>query len=398
MANLKIFAKTIEEEAIEQVNTLVAQTAFKDCKVRIMPDCHAGAGCVIGFTADLGDKVIPNIVGVDIGCGMYCCEINTHDIDFEKLDKIIRAYIPSGMTVRESVLVPFPELKDMFCYNNLKSVDRFDKSIGTLGGGNHFIEVNISSDSSKTYLVIHTGSRNVGKQVADYYQSIAIEKMCGKIKLDETISAKISELKSIGKSGKIQAEVAKIKSQFHSIVPEIPKELSYLTGEDRENYLHDMKICQRFAVKNRETIANIICEKMDWNILNKFHTIHNYIEEETNVVRKGAISAKLGEELIIPINMRDGSIIGVGLGNEDWNFSAPHGAGRLMGRMNAKRTLSLDEYKNQMSGVYTTSVSFETLDEAPLAYKPMEEILETIKPTVKVLDIIKPIYNFKASE
>jgi tRNA-splicing ligase RtcB (3'-phosphate/5'-hydroxy nucleic acid ligase) len=302
------------------------------------------------------------------------------------------------MTVREMVLAPFPELKDMFCYDCLKNVDRFDKSVGTLGGGNHFIEVNVSSDGSKKYLVIHTGSRNVGKQVADYYQNIAIEKMCGKVKLDEVISAKISELKSAGKSSEIQSEVAKIKSQFYSIVPEIPKELSYLTGEDREKYLHDMKICQRFAVKNRETIACVICEKMGWNILNKFHTIHNYIEEETNMVRKGAISAKLGEKLIIPINMRDGSILGEGLGNEDWNYSAPHGAGRLMGRMNAKRTLSLDEYRNQMSDVYTTSVSFDTLDEAPLAYKSMDEILEGIKPTVKVLDIIKPVYNFKASE
>lgn len=398
MSNLKIFAKTIEEEAVAQVNTLVAQTAFKDCKVRIMPDCHAGAGCVIGFTADLGDKVIPNIVGVDIGCGMYCCEIDSTSIDFEKLDKIIRTYVPSGMTVRDMVLVPFPEIKDMFCYNNLKNVDRFDKSVGTLGGGNHFIEVNVSSDGRKTYLVIHTGSRNVGKQVADYYQNIAIEKMCGKAKLDETISAKIFELKSAGKSNEIQSEVAKIKSQFYSIVPEIPKELSYLTGEDREKYLYDMKICQRFAVKNRETIANIVCEKMGWNILNKFHTIHNYIEEETNMVRKGAISAKLGEKLIIPINMRDGSILGEGLGNEDWNYSAPHGAGRLMGRMNAKRTLSLEEYRSQMSDVYTTSVSFDTLDEAPLAYKSMDEILEGIKPTVKVLDVIKPAYNFKASE
>jgi len=398
MSNLKIFANTIDQKAKDQINELLDQDAFKDCKVRIMPDVHAGAGCVIGFTADLGDKVIPNIVGVDIGCSMLCCNIGNVEIDFDKLDNVIKNNVPSGRNIREDCIESFPELKSMFCYNQLRNRDRFDKSVGTLGGGNHFIEVNVSSNGIVKYLVIHTGSRNVGKQVADYYQNLAIDNLCGKNRLNSLISKMIEEYKFDGREDAIQFAIKELKENFYKSSPEIPKELCYLIGEEREMYLHDMKICQRFALKNKEVIASVICKNMNWGIANEIHTVHNYIEEETNMVRKGAISAKKDEIVIIPINMRDGSIIGVGLGNEDWNYSAPHGAGRLMGRRNAKRTLSLDEYKEEMSGVYTTSVCFDTLDEAPMAYKPIEEIVECIEPTVRVLDIIKPIYNFKAVE
>lgn len=401
MADLKIFTENIEQEALDQINTLIEQPAFSDCKIRIMPDVHAGAGCVIGFTADLGDKVIPNIVGVDIGCGMLTVGLGQIDIDFEQLDRVIREKIPSGRNIHEGRIIKFPVIQELRCYRELKDTKRFERSIGTLGGGNHFIEVDIDDEGCK-YLVIHSGSRNLGKQVAEYYQKLAIELMQGKDKLLEAQERLIIEYKEQGRRSEIQAALKKLHRDFNPNPLHIPKELCYLTGKYRDDYLHDMRICQRFAVENRYQMARLILEGMDWAELEGnglvFETIHNYIEFESNMVRKGAISAKEGEMVLIPINMRDGCILGVGRGNEDWNRSAPHGAGRLMSRRKAKETVSLDEFKQSMSGVFTTSVNESTIDESPMVYKSMDEIVANIADTVDIVKIIKPIYNFKAGE
>lgn len=401
MADLKIFTENIEQEALDQINTLIEQPAFSDCKIRIMPDVHAGAGCVIGFTADLGDKVIPNIVGVDIGCGMLTIRLGGIDIDFEQLDKVIREKIPSGRNIHEGRITKFPAIQELHCYRELKDTKRFERSIGTLGGGNHFIEIDIDDEGCK-YLVIHSGSRNLGKQVAEYYQKLAIELMQGKDKLLEAQEQLIAEYKEQGRRNEIQAALKKLHRNFNPNPLNIPKELCYLTGKYRDDYLHDMRICQRFAIENRYQMGRLILEGMGWADLEGdglvFETIHNYIEFESNMVRKGAISAKEGEMVLIPINMRDGCILGVGKGNEDWNCSAPHGAGRLMSRRKAKETVSLDEFKQSMDGVFTTSVNESTIDESPMVYKSMDEIVANIADTVDIVKIIKPIYNFKAGE
>lgn len=396
MSDLKVFTENIEPEALNQIYTLIKQPAFSECKVRIMPDVHAGAGCVIGFTADLGDKVIPNIVGVDIGCGMLTVELGAIDIDFERLDTAIRKRVPSGRNVHEGRTVQF-DLQMLRCFRELKDTRRLERSIGTLGGGNHFIEVDIDEDNNK-YLVIHTGSRNLGKQVAEYYQSLAVEIMQGKDELYEKQAQLIKEYKAQGRKKEIEKAIKELHRKFKPNPLGIPKELCYLTGKYREDYLHDMEICQRFAVLNRNAIASAIIDEMGWHSLGAFETIHNYIEFGSNMVRKGAISAKDGEKLLIPINMRDGCIIGVGKGNDDWNQSAPHGAGRIMSRSKAKETVSLEEFSQSMEGIYTTSVNASTLDESPMVYKPMDEIVANIEDTVEILKIIKPIYNFKAAE
>lgn len=401
MSDLKIFTKNVEQEAVDQIELLLAQDAFKDCKVRIMPDVHAGKGCVIGFTADLGEKVIPNIVGVDIGCGMLCVSLGQTDIDFEKLDNVIRSYVPSGRGVHEGRVIRFDELQELKCYRELRDTKRLERSIGTLGGGNHFIEVDVAEDGYK-YLVIHTGSRNLGKQVADYYQNLAFELMSGKDKLYEEQGRIIEEYKDVGRKSDIQNAIAELHRNFKAVNPNIPKDLCYLEGKYREDYLHDMRICQKFAYMNRVMIAQIICNHMGWGVdadmPDYFECIHNYIDHDSNIVRKGAISAKLGEKVLIPINMRDGCIIGTGKGNEDWNQSAPHGAGRVMSRTKAKELVSLEEFEKAMDGIYTTSVNQSTIDESPMAYKTLDEIVDNIKDTVDVLAIIKPVYNFKASE
>lgn len=401
MSNLKIFTKNVEQEAVDQIELLLAQDAFKDCKVRIMLDVHAGKGCVIGFTADLGEKVIPNIVGVDIGCGMLCVSLGQTDIDFEKLDNVIRSYVPSGRDVHEGRIIRFDELQELKCYRELRDTKRLERSIGTLGGGNHFIEVDVAEDGYK-YLVIHTGSRNLGKQVADYYQNLAFELMSGKDKLYEEQDRLIKEYKSAGRKSEIQSAIAELHRNFKAVNPKIPKDLCYLEGKYREDYLHDMRICQKFAYMNRVMIAQIICNHMGWGVdadmPDYFECIHNYIDHDSNIVRKGAISAKLGEKVLIPINMRDGCIIGTGKGNEDWNQSAPHGAGRVMSRTKAKEVVTLEEFKASMDGIYTTSVNASTIDESPMAYKTLDEIIGNIKDTVDVIAIIKPVYNFKASE
>lgn len=421
MKNLKIFTKNIEQEAIDQIDELLNQEAFKDSKIRIMPDVHAGKGCVIGFTGDLGDKVIPNIVGVDIGCGMLCVELGNVDLDLERLDKIIRQYVPSGFEVHDERKTRFDKLQDLKCYRELKDTKRLERSVGTLGGGNHFIEVDIDEENNK-YLVIHTGSRNLGKQVAEYYQELA-NQLCnyniGDYK--EKQQELILEYKRLGKKQEIQSALEELKKEYAINRNKIPKDLAYLEGQYREDYLNDMEICQIFAHFNRLEIAKEILDNLfginqytlvntkllDFETAKKvnvstslayFESIHNYISFEDNIVRKGAISAKTGEMVLIPMNMRDGCIIGIGKGNDDWNQSAPHGAGRIMSRMKAKETFNLDEYKESMNGIYTTSVNEETIDEAPFVYKPMEEIIDCIGDTVDIIKIIKPIYNFKASD
>lgn len=397
MGNLKIFTSNVEEEALNQINTLISQPAFKNCKIRIMPDVHAGKGCVIGFTADLGDKVIPNIVGVDIGCGMLTIRLKEKEIDLQKLDKVISENVPSGMSVHEERIARFSKLQDLKCYRELRNTKRIERSIGTLGGGNHFIEVDEDEFENK-YLVIHTGSRNLGKQVAKYYQNLAIEIMQGKDELLEKQKQLIEEYKATGRKNKIQTAIKELHQKYDPNPLNIPKELCYLTGEYREAYLHDMEICQEYATLNRKTIADTIIDNMNLVEADRFETIHNYIDRDTNIVRKGAISAKKDELLLIPINMRDGCIIGIGKGNKNWNESAPHGAGRLMSRSKAKELVDMEEYRRSMSGVFTTSVNEQTIDEAPMVYKPMDEILNNIIDTVKIDTIIKPIYNFKASE
>ena len=413
MRDLKIFTDNIEKEAIDQINTLLEQPAFADCKVRIMPDVHAGAGCVIGFTADLGDKVIPNIVGVDIGCGMLTVELGridtgingktdssivnyVTDIDYEKLDNVIRTCIPSGRNVHEEINYIFPELKNLRCYSKLKNIDWLERSMGTLGGGNHFIEIDESFEGRK-YLVIHTGSRNLGKQVADYYQNLAVELMIGRDKLAYERDRLIAEYKDQGRSSEIQDAIKELRNTWRKKINDIPKELCYLTGKYRDDYIYDMKICQRFAKQNRLMIALKIMLSMGWYSIDLFETVHNYIDE-TNMIRKGAISAKKGEKVLIPINMRDGSLLCVGKGNKDWNCSAPHGAGRIMSRSKARESISMESFRESMTGIYTTSVCESTIDESPMAYKPMDEIINNIKDTVDILDVLKPVYNFKASE
>ena len=401
MRDLKIFTNNIEDKAREQIDLLLEQEVFKNCKVRIMPDVHAGAGCVIGFTGNLGDKVIPNIVGVDIGCGMLCVKLGDIDLNLEKLDNIIRQYVPSGFEVHNERKEKFDKLQELKCYRELKDTKRLERSIGTLGGGNHFIEIDVDEDNNK-YLVIHTGSRNLGKQVAEYYQELANQILnYGKQEYLEKKDKLIQEYKEQGRKQEIQAALEELKKEYLVNKNKIPKDLAYLEEQHREDYLHDMKICQEFASLNRKTIALEIMKELRCALSfpgNNFETIHNYISFEDNIVRKGAISAKEGEVLLIPMNMRDGCIIGIGKGNDDWNCSAPHGAGRIMSRIQAKETLNIDDYKESMKDIYTTSVNEETIDEAPMVYKPMQEIINCIGDTVEIVKIIKPIYNFKASE
>lgn len=399
MSDLKIFTDNIEPQALNQIYTLIKQPAFVDCKVRIMPDVHSGAGCVIGFAADLGDKVIPNIVGVDIGCGMLTVELGNIDIDLAKLDEVIRKYVPNGRNVHETE-DNFSEIiiNQLYCKDHLRNMDWLKRSGGTLGGGNHFIEIDVDNDGNK-YLVIHSGSRNIGKQVAEIYQQMAIDDLSGANDLEAESQKLIEDYKRTGRQKDIQRGLSELKRKFQPKIG-VPKESSYLTGEHREMYLHDMKLCQEFASLNRKQIWTEIMSGLGLNkmLVTYFETTHNYIEHDTNIVRKGAISAKEGETVLIPINMRDGCIIGRGKGNADWNYSAPHGAGRIMSRSKAKETVSLEEFEQSMQGIYTTSVNQSTIDESPMAYKPIEEIVANIQDTVEIMKIIKPIYNFKASE
>ncbi len=395
--NLKIFTDEVEDLALRQIHRLLAQPAFAGAKVRIMPDVHAGKGCVIGFTADLGDKVIPNIVGVDIGCGMLTVSLGRRKPDFAALDGIMHREIPSGMEVHREVAASFPEFESLLCLESLSRHERLLCSLGTLGGGNHFVEVDADTHGNY-YLIIHSGSRNLGKQVCELYQQIAIDRRCGIGDRAAAETALIADLKSRGCQRDIQRSIQTLRAGWSELSPDTPADLCYLEGEDRAHYLHDMKICQNFALRNREVMADIIIRRMGLEVQDMFHTTHNYIDHDSNIVRKGAISARSGEKLLIPINMRDGCIYGIGKGNDDWNQSAPHGAGRLMSRAQAFRKLSLADFEQQMQGIYTTSVTQRTLDESPMAYKGMDAILRHIGPTVDVADIFKPLYNFKAEE
>ncbi len=397
MKNLKIYTDEVDELAQKQIAKLLEQPAFAQAKVRIMPDVHAGKGCVIGFTADLGDKVIPNIVGVDIGCGMLTVNLGKQKPDFAALDDIMHRNIPSGMYVHGEPVEVFEAVDALHCLPQLERVKRLLCSLGTLGGGNHFVEVDADTQGNY-YLIIHSGSRNLGKQVCDIYQQEAIDRHAGCADREAREAALIADLKAQGRQKEIAAAIKAQRAAWNAAQPDIPADLCYLEGEARERYLHDMRICQQFALRNREVMADIIVHRLGLEVQDMFHTTHNYIDHESNIVRKGAISARVGEKLLIPINMRDGCIYGTGKGNDDWNQSAPHGAGRLMSRSQAFRQLSLSDFEAQMQGIYTTSVTARTLDESPMAYKGMDAILKHIGPTVDVVDIFKPLYNFKAEE
>lgn len=389
-----VFTDNIENTAHEQLEAVCNAPYLADCKVRVMPDVHAGKGCTIGTTMTIHGKVVPNMVGVDIGCGMYTVKLEDKSIDFNELDATIRKHIPSGRAVRSDVH-QFAEQVDL---NELQmasmcDIDRAYRSIGSLGGGNHFIEVDKDNDGH-LYLVIHSGSRHLGVQVADYYQDAAYWQLSGKKK--QNINAVIAELKAQGRHKEISETVKKLKVDLTE--SEIPRDMAYVSGLLFDDYIHDMRITQHFAMLNRKAMADEIIRNMRLTVADEFTTIHNYIDTDAMILRKGAVSAREGEQLLIPINMRDGSLLCVGKGNPDWNQSAPHGAGRLMSRKKAKEKLDLGDYRDAMSGIFSTCINNGTLDEAPMAYKSMDAILKHIAPTVNVVKVIKPVFNFKAEE
>ena len=389
------YAKVIEDEAINQIRRMCDYDMTAGSKIRIMPDVHAGKGCTIGTTMTIVDKAVPNVVGVDIGCGMYTVNLGKGEIDFEKLDEACH-FIPSGMNVWEGRQERF-DLTKLQCYRNLKDTRRLERSLGTLGGGNHFIEVDEAEDRIK-YLIIHSGSRNLGKQVAELYQKLAVDLNRGYGEYFEKRDEIIRTYKEQGRRKEIQGALKELHFQVYESQPSMPDDLCYLSGKYLEDYLHDVVVCQSFARRSREKMTEIILERTGMTGADGFHTIHNYIDTDEMILRKGAIAAHKGEKVLIPINMRDGSVLAVGKGNPEWNYSAPHGAGRIMSKTKAKNELSLDQYKEEMAGVYTTSVNENTLDEAPMAYKSLEDIIDVIRESVDVIDVMKPIYNFKASE
>lgn len=389
------YAKVVEEEAIEQIRRMCDYAIAEDSKIRIMPDVHAGKGCTIGTTMTITDKVVPNVVGVDIGCGMYTVNLGKDDVDFEKLDEAAH-FIPSGREVWEGRQERF-DLTDLHCYRELKDAKRLARSLGTLGGGNHFIEIDEATDGTK-YLIIHSGSRNLGKQVAELYQKLAINLNRGYGEYLKKMDEIISSYKEQGRRSEIQSALKQLQWQVYESPVSIPEDLCYLEGKYLKDYLHDVDICQVFARRSREKMAEIILERTRMNGCDAFHTIHNYIDTDEMILRKGAIAAHKGKRVLIPINMKDGSILAIGKGNPEWNYSAPHGAGRIMSRTKAKNELNLDEYKQAMKGIYTTSANENTLDEAPMAYKSQESIIDVIRELVDIIDVMKPIYNFKASE
>ncbi len=387
----KVFTDAADASAVSQIQELCNQPFVEGAQIRIMPDVHAGKGCTIGTTMTITDKVVPNLVGVDIGCGMETTVLKETHIEPQKLDKLIRNEIPSGFAVRNAPhrYMADIDLGELYCFSHIHALHA-ERSLGTLGGGNHFIEVDKGGDGT-LYLVIHSGSRHLGVEVANWYQQEAYRRLNGS---DEgSQKALIARLKADGKERQIQSEIKKLKATKRTAVP---AHLAYCEGELFEQYLHDMAIVQRFALRNRQAMTDVIVKGMHWHVKEQFTTIHNYIDLEHNILRKGAVSAQAGEILLIPMNMRDGSLICRGKGNPDWNCSAPHGAGRLMSRSAAKEQCSIQEYKAQMQGIYTTSVGMDTIDECPMAYKPMDEIMRHLSDTAEVLEVIKPIYNFKA--
>ena len=386
------FAKVIEDEAVEQIRRMCDYEFTAGSRIRIMPDVHAGKGCTIGTTMTVTDKAVPNIVGVDIGCGMYTVNLGRGDIDLERLDEAAH-YIPSGMNVWEGRQERF-DLTCLRSYRGLKDTRRLERSLGTLGGGNHFIEVDRAADGT-CYLVIHSGSRNLGKQVAEFYQRLAIDLNKGKEEYFARRDALIAEFKAAGCRQEIQAALKNLKWSEREAT--IPEDLCFVYGQYLEDYLHDVEICQAFARRSRELMAQILLERSGLAGGEAFHTIHNYIDTDEMILRKGAIAAHQGEKVLIPINMRDGSVLAVGRGNPEWNFSAPHGAGRIMSRTTARAQLDLEEYKRQMEGIYTTSVNESTIDEAPMAYKSLDDIIDVIGESVDIIEVLRPIYNFKAN-
>lgn len=409
--NVKIFTDMIDENAIGQIKQLLSIDVFADKKIRIMPDVHAGAGCVIGFTGDLGEKVIPNIVGVDIGCGMRVLNLgDINDIDYHAFHEYIRANVPSGKIAREDKFGFKPLvgeemeiyreakelIKGLYCYRELKDTGHIQKSIGTLGGGNHFIELD-KDEVDNVYLVIHTGSRNLGLQVANIYQEKAIKHLTdGADDLELRIRELIEEYKAVGRRNELQDIIKKMRKEQQHIEPALPAELCYVEGEAREHYLHDMRICQQWAVLNRKLISILLLKFFkEVKIKNEFESVHNYISDD-NMIRKGAISAAKGERCIIPLNMRDGSLLCTGKGNADWNCSAPHGAGRILSRSQAYEQITMEDFESSMNGIYSESINEFTRDEAPMVYKPAEAIIDNIRETVTVETIIRPVFNFKA--
>lgn len=389
------YAKVIEETAIEQIRRMCDYELTAGSRVRIMPDVHAGKGCTIGTTMTVTDKVCPNIVGVDIGCGMYTVKLAEKELDFEKIDAASH-YIPSGMNVWEGRIERF-DLTDLRCYRSLRDTRRLERSLGTLGGGNHFVEVDRSADGTN-YLVIHSGSRNLGKQVAEVYQQLAVDLHMGKESYFKQRDEIIRTYKEEGRRSEIQQALKELKNNYETQALAVPADICWLYGTFLDDYLHDVEICQKFARRNREKMAEIILERTGMTAMESFHTIHNYIDTKEMILRKGAIAAHAGEKVLIPINMRDGSVIAIGKGSEEWNYSAPHGAGRIMSRGKAKEAIDIEAYKESMKGIYTTSVSESTLDEAPMAYKSLNDIIDVINDSVDIIEVMKPVYNFKASE
>ena len=383
--NCKIFTDNVDQETLSQLSMLLNQPFVQNSQIRIMPDTHAGKGCVIGTSMTVQKEICPNLVGVDIGCGVLAVKIEETDADLKKLDSVIHEKVPSGFAIH-SKAINKSNIAELIAPAD---VEKGYRSLGTLGGGNHFIECD-KDESGNIWLVIHTGSRYLGLEVCKHYQNIAFRKIT---KRADIINDAVQKLKSEGKFDEIEKTIKDIKSREVSI----PKDLAYVTGSDFDDYIHDMKITQEHAYINRNTIADVICSAMKWHIVEQVHTVHNYIDTDSMILRKGAVSSQKGERLIIPINMRDGSLICTGKGNPDWNFSAPHGAGRIISRSQAKSNFSLEEYQREMSGIYSTSVNYSTIDESPMAYKPMDEIIANIEPTVEINEVIKPIYNFKAS-
>ncbi|MBQ1523806.1 MAG: RtcB family protein [Firmicutes bacterium] len=388
------YARVVEDEAIEQIRRMCSYALTEGSRVRIMPDVHSGAGCTIGTTMTVVDKACPNVVGVDIGCGMYTVRLADKDIDFEKVDAACH-FIPSGMNVWEGRIERF-DLTQLRCFRSLRDTKRLERSLGTLGGGNHFIEIDRASDGT-CYLVIHSGSRNLGKQVAELYQKLAVDLHAGKEEYFQRRDEIIRSYKEEGRRSEIQGALKALEKEYHAKVSAVPEDICWLYGTYLDDYLHDVEICQAFARRSREKMAEIILERTGMTAVEAFHTIHNYIDTEEMILRKGAIAAHAGEKVLIPINMRDGSVIAVGRGNPEWNYSAPHGAGRIMSRTKAKETIDMEAYRQSMAGVYTTSVNEDTIDEAPMAYKSLSDIIDVIRDSVDVLDVMKPVYNFKAS-
>ena len=389
----KIFTDVVDQASIAQVIELCNQEFTAGSRIRLMPDVHAGAGCTVGTTMTITDRVVPNLVGVDIGCGMETARLREDRLELQKLDKLIREKIPSGFAVRSAVhrYADQIDLEELCCFRHVQML-RAEKSIGTLGGGNHFIEVD-RDEEGQLYVVIHSGSRRLGLEVAKYYQEegYKVLNQTDQASLDRLVA----QLRAEGREKEIQKALKALKNTKRT---SIPRPLAYVEGELFQQYIHDMRIIQRFAALSRQAMADEILRGLRLHAEESFTTIHNYIDTDAMILRKGAVSAKAGEQLLIPINMRDGSLLCVGKGNEDWNCSAPHGAGRLMSRGEAKQSFTVSEFKKQMEGIYSTSVGRSTLDECPMAYKGMADILDNIGPTAEVVKVIRPIYNFKAGE